>query len=61
MVPSMTRSRRSAGRLLILFALILTWPAVVLAQDVTGDWHGVMDVGAAGLVFALHVNAAEDG
>ena len=61
MVPRMTRSRTSAGRLLILFALVLTWPTVALAQDVTGDWHGVMDVGAAGLVFTLHVSAAEDG
>ena len=61
MVPRMTRSRPSAGRLLSLFVLILIWPAVALAQDATGDWHGVMDVGAAGLVFTLHVSAAEGG
>ena len=61
MVSRVIRSRPSAGRLLSLFVLILTWPAVALAQDATGEWYGVMDVGAASLVFTLHVSTAEDG
>ena len=61
MVPRVTRSRPSAGRLLSALVPILMWPAVALAQDVTGDWHGIMDVGAVGLGFTLHVSAADSG
>ena len=57
----MTRRRPPVGRLLVLLVLILSLPAVALGQDATGDWHGVMDVGAAGLGFTLHVSAADEG
>ena len=61
MVPRMNRSRRPAGRFLVLAALFLVWPAAVLAQDAIGDWHGIMNVGASGLVFTLHVSASDSG
>ncbi|MEK6253933.1 MAG: CocE/NonD family hydrolase, partial [Gemmatimonadales bacterium] len=57
----MTRSRPPAGRFRVLAALVLGWPAAVLAQDATGDWHGIMDVGASGLVLTLHVSASDSG
>ncbi|NNK47665.1 MAG: hypothetical protein HKP01_02190, partial [Gemmatimonadetes bacterium] len=57
----MTRGRQLAGRVLVAFSLLVSVPLAGLAQDATGDWHGIMDVGAAGLIFTLHVSAADDG
>jgi putative CocE/NonD family hydrolase len=45
---------------LLLFLLHLL-PSPAAAQDVTGDWYGTMDLGAARVRLVLHVSAAEGG
>ncbi len=45
----MVSLKRFACKTLIGLALILWWPLALAAQDATGDWFGVMDVGAASL------------
>ena len=48
-------------KLFIAFAFILLTTAVSLAQDVTGDWNGSLNVNGAELRLVLHITKNPDG
>lgn len=57
-LPRTGRIRRHLAALAIPIALLA---APLSAQDVTGDWYGVLDVGATKLRIHLEVTASESG
>jgi hypothetical protein len=58
MLPRAKRFRRHLAALAIPIALLA---APLSAQDVTGDWYGLLDVGAAKLRIHLEVTGTESG